>query len=304
MSHAVQPGAEPIRVADRPGTLRQNEKRGLEGVFRRVPVAQDSPADAQDHRSMPGHEHLERHRVATDGEPPEQLTLVHPRGRPFAEQASDQSSYTLDPRPGRHKVALRLPIAATRKGSSGSILHRGRRPIDLSLKIPEKPGEQAQPRSRPLGNRPELTSRFRYPPHHERKPSFRRSASERSSCRSPVLGVNPRKPLVPTLRVGTFFVPLRGALGVNPTKPLVPTLRVGTFFVPLRGALDVNRRKLFPTCSLETTMAPSFITKATRAVAVMSTVGSPGRATKSASLKTSQIAPQRRNREDTWKPPF
>ena len=33
------------------------------------------------------------------------------------------------------------------------------------------------------------------------------------------------------------------------TKSLVPTLRVGTFFVPLRGALDANRRKSFPTCS-------------------------------------------------------
>ncbi len=140
MSHAVQPGAEPIRVANRPGTLRQNEKRGLEGVFRRVPVAQDSPADAQDHRSMPGHEHLERHRVATDGEPSEQLTLVHPRGRPFAEQASDQSPYILDPRPGRHKVAL--PFAATRKGSSASILHRGRRSIDLSLQFPQNHGNR------------------------------------------------------------------------------------------------------------------------------------------------------------------
>ena len=69
-------------------------------------------------------------------------------------------------------------------------------------------------------------------------PSFRRSASERTLCRSAAaLDVNRRKPLVPTLRVGTFFVPLRGALGVNRRKPLVPTLRVGTFFVPLRARL-------------------------------------------------------------------
>ena len=34
------------------------------------------------------------------------------------------------------------------------------------------------------------------------------------------------------------------------TKALVPTLRVGTVLVPLRGALDVSQRNLFPSRSL------------------------------------------------------
>ena len=92
-----------------------------------------------------------------------------------------------------------------------------------------------------LRNRLALTSRFRHqpdheaprsdaprrngvsatPPYHEGKPSFRRSASKRCFCRSAL----PRR------------------------KALVPTLRVETVFVPLRGALAVNRRKLFPTRS-------------------------------------------------------
>ncbi len=59
-----------------------------------------------------------------------------------------------------------------------------------------------------------------------------------------------RKALVSTLRVGTEFVPLRGAFNVNRRKALVSTLRVGTEFVPLRGALGVNRRRLFPTHTL------------------------------------------------------
>jgi hypothetical protein len=99
---------------------------------------------------MPGHEDLERHRVATDGEPPEQLTLVHPRGRPFAEQASDRSPYILDPRPGRHKVAPAFRRHSQRfvrvYSAPGEATNRS------FFAIPEKPGEQAQARSRPLGD--------------------------------------------------------------------------------------------------------------------------------------------------------
>ncbi len=65
------------------------------------------------------------------------------------------------------------------------------------------------------------------------------------------------KALVPTLRVGTLFVPLRGALDVSQPTTLVPTLRVGTLFVPLRGALDVNQPiTLVPTLRVGTLFVP------------------------------------------------
>ncbi len=91
-----------------------------------------------------------------------------------------------------------------------------------------------------LGEPSAQTSRMKY-----------RDAKEQPGINFPIsVSTPPRtKALVPTRRVGTVFVPLRGALDVNRTKALVPTRRVGKVFVPLRGALGVNRRKLFPTCS-------------------------------------------------------
>ena len=51
--HAMQPAAQGIVVSHGFGSSRQDEKRGLEGVFGKVRVKEQPAADAQDHRSVP-----------------------------------------------------------------------------------------------------------------------------------------------------------------------------------------------------------------------------------------------------------
>ena len=60
IGHAVQPGAERLGVAQRTGLAQQDEERGLEGVLDVATVVEQPPADAQDHRSVPRHQRLER----------------------------------------------------------------------------------------------------------------------------------------------------------------------------------------------------------------------------------------------------
>ena len=54
--HAVEPVAQQVGVADRPGLAGQHEEDGLEGVLGMVAVAQELPADAQHHRPVPRHQ--------------------------------------------------------------------------------------------------------------------------------------------------------------------------------------------------------------------------------------------------------
>ena len=75
---AVEPGAQPVGVADRQGLAGQHEEDGLEGVLGVVVVAQELSADAQHHRPVPRHERGERRipgRVAAGGEPLHQLPV-------------------------------------------------------------------------------------------------------------------------------------------------------------------------------------------------------------------------------------
>ena len=144
---AARDRADPGRGSTRPASPRRGTWPGT-----RLPTSAGCPGPGGKHPGPSVHAWPRGPRAAPPGRAPtanrrSKLTLVHPRrGRPFAEQASDRGPlYILDPRPGRHKVAL--PFAATRKGSSGSILHRGRRPIDLSLQSPKN-----------RGNRPRLGS--------------------------------------------------------------------------------------------------------------------------------------------------
>ena len=51
-SHAVQPMPQKLRLLDRAGPSRQDQERGLEGIFRRMPIDQDLPADPEDHRPV------------------------------------------------------------------------------------------------------------------------------------------------------------------------------------------------------------------------------------------------------------
>jgi hypothetical protein len=92
--HAVQPGAEQVRVADRPGLSGQDEEDGLESVLSVMVVAQELPADAQDHRPMSGHDRGEGGlvgRLAAGGEPLEQFAVGEPGGAAALEERAELS---------------------------------------------------------------------------------------------------------------------------------------------------------------------------------------------------------------------
>ena len=74
---------------DRAGLLDQDEEGGLEGVLGVVGVAQDAPADGQDHRPVPRHQRLEGRRIALGEEAVEELRVGEPGDGPAAEQAVD-----------------------------------------------------------------------------------------------------------------------------------------------------------------------------------------------------------------------
>ena len=72
----VEPRAERVALADRPGLADQDEERRLEGVLRVVRVAQHAAADPQDHRPVPAQDSLEGRLVPAAGEPVEELPLA------------------------------------------------------------------------------------------------------------------------------------------------------------------------------------------------------------------------------------
>ena len=81
-------------VPDRAGLAGQDEERRLEGVLGVVRVAEDAPADGQDHRPVPRHQGRERRLVAPGDEPPEQRGVGRPatappaKSRPICRRAS------------------------------------------------------------------------------------------------------------------------------------------------------------------------------------------------------------------------
>ncbi len=75
MRDAIKPVGEHRRGSDRSRLAGEDEERGLEGVLGIVVVAEDAPADAQDHRPMPPDDRLERRLIATCDEPFEQIAV-------------------------------------------------------------------------------------------------------------------------------------------------------------------------------------------------------------------------------------
>ncbi len=55
----MQPGAQQVRIADRAGLAGQHEEHRLEGILGMMQVAQELPANIQDHRPVPLHERRE-----------------------------------------------------------------------------------------------------------------------------------------------------------------------------------------------------------------------------------------------------
>ena len=66
---------------DRPGATRENQKRGLEGVFHVVDVAEQATTDPQHHRSMSDHQRCEGGFVAGCDEATEKVALGQPGDR-------------------------------------------------------------------------------------------------------------------------------------------------------------------------------------------------------------------------------
>ena len=91
MRDLVQPARQGVSSPDRAALLDQDQEGRLEGVLGIVRVAQDPPADAQDHRSVPPHQRLEGPGVPLGEETLEELRVGEPRDHPVGEQAVDLS---------------------------------------------------------------------------------------------------------------------------------------------------------------------------------------------------------------------
>ncbi len=85
MRDLVQPAPQAVSPPDRAAFLDQDQEGGLEGVLGVVWVAQDRPADAQDHRPMPSHQHFEGPAVAPGEETLEELRVGEPGDHPVGE---------------------------------------------------------------------------------------------------------------------------------------------------------------------------------------------------------------------------
>ncbi len=86
----VEPVAQQVGVADRPGLPGQDEEDGLEGVLGMLNVAQELPADAQNHRPVPAHQGgeggLAGRLTPAGGEPLEELPVGEPGHRAALEE--------------------------------------------------------------------------------------------------------------------------------------------------------------------------------------------------------------------------
>ena len=88
----MQPAPDRLAAADRPGPPRQDEKRRLSGVLGVRFVAQDLPANPQDHRPVPVDERCECRLgivVPPLEEPLEQLPVGQAAGRAGAKERFD-----------------------------------------------------------------------------------------------------------------------------------------------------------------------------------------------------------------------
>ena len=86
---AEEPVAQQVGLAQRPGLVGQDEEDGLEGVLGQVLVAEDLPADAQNHWSVAGDERGEgglAGLIATGREPLDQLAVGEPGRRTALEE--------------------------------------------------------------------------------------------------------------------------------------------------------------------------------------------------------------------------
>ena len=82
----MQPAAELALRPGRAGLPGQDEEGRLEGVLGVVRIAEDAPADGQDHRPVSRDQGREGRLVAPGGEAGEQLGIGEARGTPLGEQ--------------------------------------------------------------------------------------------------------------------------------------------------------------------------------------------------------------------------
>ena len=88
----MEPGAERVADPERPRLADQDQEGGLEGVLGVVRVAEDAPADAQDHRPVPLDQGREGQlgRLAAPGrEPLEELAVGQSRRRSGRQQRAE-----------------------------------------------------------------------------------------------------------------------------------------------------------------------------------------------------------------------
>ena len=85
----MEPAAEQVAAAERVGLADEHEERGLERVVDVVGVAEQGPADGEDHRAVPGDDRLEGRAVAACDEAVEELALAQAGGGPGPEQPAD-----------------------------------------------------------------------------------------------------------------------------------------------------------------------------------------------------------------------
>ena len=91
MRDLVQPARQGVSSPDCAPLLDQDQEGRLEGILSIVGVAQDPPADAQDHRSVPPHQRFEGPGIPLGEETLEELRVGEPRDHPVGEQAVDLS---------------------------------------------------------------------------------------------------------------------------------------------------------------------------------------------------------------------
>ncbi len=85
MRDLVQPASQGLSSADGVPRLDQDQEGGLEGVLCVVRIAQDRPADAQDHGPVPTHQLLEGPGVPTGEEALQELRVGEPRDHSVGE---------------------------------------------------------------------------------------------------------------------------------------------------------------------------------------------------------------------------
>src|SRR5262249_50889814 len=72
---SVEPVAQEFRLGDGRGLAHEDEEGRLECVFRVLGVAEDAPAQGQDHRTVPPHQGLKRVLVPVGQESLQQLVI-------------------------------------------------------------------------------------------------------------------------------------------------------------------------------------------------------------------------------------